>query len=57
MLVGFFYIYTRFRRMDRSLTLLVRRLAVDNPVLPDAAPPALDSHEPNAAGPGASSSG
>jgi small membrane protein len=57
MLVGFFYIYTRFRRMDRSLTLLVRRLAVDNPVLPDAAPPALDGREPSTAGPGPSSSG
>jgi small membrane protein len=34
-LIGFFYIYTRFRRMDRSLTLLVRRLAIDNPVLPE----------------------
>lgn len=34
MLIGFFYIYTRFRRMDRALTLLVRRLAIDNPVLP-----------------------
>jgi hypothetical protein len=39
MLVGFFYIYTRFRRMDRSLTLLVRRLAVDHPLLPDPGPP------------------
>ena len=37
MLVGFFYVYTRFRRLDRTLTLLVRRLAVDNPVLPDGA--------------------
>jgi small membrane protein len=33
-LIGFFYIYTRFRRMDRSLTLLVRKLAIENPVLP-----------------------
>ena len=37
-LVGFFYIYTRFRRMDRALTLLVRRLAIDNPVLPEPRP-------------------
>jgi len=57
MLVGFFYIYTRFRRMDRSLTLLVRRLAVDNPVLPEAGPPPLDAREPSTAGPGPSSSG
>ncbi len=56
MLVGFFYIYTRFRRMDRSLTLLVRRLAVDNPVLPEAGPPALDGSEPSTAAPGPSSS-
>jgi small membrane protein len=55
MLVGFFYIYTRFRRMDRSLTLLVRRLAVDNPVLPEAGPPPLDGREPSTAAPGASS--
>jgi hypothetical protein len=38
-LIGFFYIYTRFRRVDRSLTLLVRRLAIENPLLPDAAEP------------------
>lgn len=38
MLVGFFYSYTRFRRLDRSLTLLVRKLAVENPVLPAATP-------------------
>ena len=36
MLIGFFYIYVRFRRMDRALTMLVRRLAVENPVLPEA---------------------
>lgn len=29
-MVGFFYVYTRFRRLDRQLTLLVRRLAVLN---------------------------
>jgi hypothetical protein len=34
MLVGFFYIYTRFRKLDRQLTLLVRRLAVEHPLLP-----------------------
>ena len=33
-LAGFFYVYTRFRRIDRSLTLLVRQLAVENPVQP-----------------------
>jgi hypothetical protein len=36
-LVGFFYIYTRFRRMDRQMTLLVRRLAIDNALPPSAA--------------------
>jgi hypothetical protein len=46
MLIGFFYIYTRFRRLDRSLTLLVRRLAVDHPVLPDAAATASEAHDP-----------
>lgn len=29
MLAGFFYIYTRFRRLDRTLTLLVRELALE----------------------------
>ena len=29
-LVGFFYIYTRFRRLDRQITVLVRRLAIEN---------------------------
>ncbi len=48
MLVGFFYVYTRFRRLDRTITLLVRRLAVDNPVLPSRnQPPSLP--EPPAA--------
>ena len=30
MFVAFFYVYTRFRRLDRQLTLLVRRLAMQN---------------------------
>jgi hypothetical protein len=36
MFVAFFYVYTRFRRVDRQLTLLVRRLAIQNaqPELP-----------------------
>jgi len=29
MLAGFFYTYTRFRRMDRMLTVLVRELALE----------------------------
>lgn len=37
MLVGFFYIYTRFRRLDRQLTQLVRSLAVDNARHPQSA--------------------
>jgi hypothetical protein len=42
-LIGFFYIYTRFRRMDRELTLLIRQLAVRNPVLPASDPPPGES--------------
>ena len=30
MFVAFFYVYTRFRKLDRELTLLVRRLAMQN---------------------------
>lgn len=41
-LSGFFYIYTRFRQLDRALTVLVRQLAVDNPLLPQAAKPPAD---------------
>jgi small membrane protein len=44
MLVGFFYIYTRFRRLDRSLTLLVRRIALDNALAPEAREP--ESRDP-----------
>jgi small membrane protein len=29
MLVGFFYVYGRFRRLDRQITVLVRRLAIE----------------------------
>jgi hypothetical protein len=36
MLAGFFYVYTRFRKLDRQLTLLVRRLAIEHPALPEA---------------------
>jgi hypothetical protein len=43
MLAGFFYVYTRFRRLDRQLTLLVRRLAIEHPAPPvtpaDTRPP------------------
>ena len=28
-LVGFFYIYVRFRRLDRTLTVLVRQIAIE----------------------------
>lgn len=37
MLVGFFYIYTRFRRLDRQLTQLVRSLAVESAKHPQSA--------------------
>jgi hypothetical protein len=30
--IGFFYIYTRFRRLDHALTVLVRQLAIEHPV-------------------------
>jgi small membrane protein len=33
-LIGFFYIYSRFRRVERDLTRLVRELAVRDPILP-----------------------
>jgi hypothetical protein len=35
MLVGFFVVYVRFRRLDRQLTLLVRQLAVEHPERPE----------------------
>jgi hypothetical protein len=38
MLIGFFYIYVRFRRLDRALTLLVRQLAIENALTPGAGP-------------------
>jgi hypothetical protein len=40
-LIGFFYIYSRFRRVEHDLTLLVRQLAVRNPILPLTDPSAL----------------
>jgi hypothetical protein len=36
---GFFYVYARFRRLDRALTQLVRQLAVEHPVVPPKADP------------------
>lgn len=33
-LIGFFYIYSRFRRVERDLTLLTRELAMRDPLLP-----------------------
>jgi small membrane protein len=40
MLVGFFYVYGRFRRLDRQITLLVRRLAIEHTELRSSiAPP------------------
>jgi len=38
-LIGFFYIYSRFRRVERDLTRLVRELAVRDPILPKPAAP------------------
>ena len=34
MLTGFFYVYSRFRRMDRQMTELVRKLAIDRALPP-----------------------
>lgn len=36
MIVAFFYTYTRFKRVERQLTLLVRRLAIQNAAEPSA---------------------
>jgi hypothetical protein len=47
-LVGFFYIYTRFRRVERDLTLLTRELAMRDPRLPPPRPLAPESHDPSA---------
>ena len=47
MLIGFFYIYTRFRRLDRALTLLVRQLAIENALAPDALPGGLKPGAPS----------
>jgi hypothetical protein len=38
MIVAFFYVYSRFRRVERQLTLLVRRLAIQNAAQPPASP-------------------
>jgi small membrane protein len=38
MLAGFFYAYARFRKLDRQMTQLVRRLALEHPKLPEAEP-------------------
>jgi hypothetical protein len=34
-LIGFFVTYTRLRRLDANITLLVRHLALQNPIAPD----------------------
>ena len=35
MLIGFFYVYTRFRKLDRAFTLLVREIAIQHPIAPE----------------------
>ena len=47
MLVGFFYVYARFRRLDRQITLLVRRLAIENAQRPSPTPGAAPAARPN----------
>lgn len=44
MIVAFFYVYTRFRRVERQLTLLVRRLAIQNAEAQK--PPRIGGSEP-----------
>jgi hypothetical protein len=46
MFVAFFYVYARFRKVERQLTLLVRRLAIQNaaPGLPPSAASDATSH-------------
>lgn len=34
-MAGFFYVYTRFRRLDQQLTSLVRALAIQNATAPN----------------------
>jgi len=43
-MAGFFYVYTRFRRMDSQLTKLVRALAIQNARLPE--PPSETTRDP-----------
>jgi hypothetical protein len=49
MFVAFFYVYARFRRLERQITLLVRRLAIQNAV--KATPDALPTGSPPKAAP------
>jgi small membrane protein len=44
MIVAFFYVYTRFRRVERQLTLLVRRLAIQDAEVREQ--PGMPSSEP-----------
>jgi hypothetical protein len=37
-LIGFFVTYTRLRRLDANITLLVRHLTLQNPMWPEQAP-------------------
>jgi hypothetical protein len=51
MIAAFFYTYTRFKRVERQLTLLVRRLAIQN------AMEARDPRAPNRLGEAAAAAG
>lgn len=48
-MAGFFYVYTRFRRLDQQLTLLVRALAIQNAHRGGTTAPLLTTaaHAPN----------
>lgn len=44
---GLFYVYTRLRQMDRTMTLLVRELAIERARLPEGARPTDDRAGPD----------
>ena len=52
MVVAFFYTYTRFKRVERQLTLLVRRLAIQNAALPNTVTGSMTTGITSSAEPG-----
>jgi hypothetical protein len=43
LMIGLFYVYTRMRHMDRTMTLLVRELAIERARRPAGALPSADT--------------